>query len=131
MSRPVPVPTSLTRPFWAAARRGHLVLPHCPVCDLRFFVPEPVCPGCLSPDWRYEPSAGEGAVYAVTVVHRVPGPGFDVPFALAIVDLDDGATLLTHVVGCDPAAVTVGLRVRVDLRPLDDEITLPYFVPAD
>lgn len=131
MSRPVPVPTSLTREFWAAARRGELLIPYCPACDARFFVPERVCPGCLSPDWRYEPGTGLGTVYSVTVVHRVPGPGFDVPFALAVVDLDEGASLLTHVVGRDPAEVTVGMRVRVDFRPLDDTITLPCFVPAD
>lgn len=130
MSRPVPVPTALSRPFWEAARRGELVLPYCPVCELRFFVPEPACPGCLSRDWHYRPSAGQGTVYSVTVVHRAPGPGFDTPFALAVVDLDDGVGMLTHIVGCDPAEVAVGMRVRVDLRPLTDEITLPYFVPA-
>jgi uncharacterized OB-fold protein len=128
--RPVPVPSSLSRPFWAAARRGELVVPHCPACGLRFLVPETACPGCLSRDWAYEPSSGLGTVYSVTVVHRVPGPGFDTPFALAVVDLDDGAVLLTHVADRAPDEVAIGMRVRVDFRPLTDEITLPYFVPA-
>lgn len=128
MTRPVPVPTELTRPFWEAARRGELVLPYCPACDRRFFVPEPVCPGCLSDSWRYEPSSGRGTVYSVTVVHRTPGPGFEVPFALAVIDLDDGATLLSHVVDAEPGAVAIGMRVRVDFRPLTGEITLPCFV---
>jgi uncharacterized OB-fold protein len=127
--RPVPIPTSLSHYFWEAARRGELVIPYCPSCDLRFFVPEAACPGCMSRDWAYEPSSGLGTVYSVTVVHRVPGPGFDTPFALAVVDLEDGATLLTHIVGLTPAEVTVGMRVRVDFRPVSDEITLPYFVP--
>nr|BFE38918.1 hypothetical protein GCM10010200_111690 [Actinomadura rugatobispora] len=90
MSRPVPVPTELTRPFWEGTRRGELLIPRCADCGTRFFVPEPVCPGCLSADWSYEPSSGRGAVYSVTVVHRAPGPGFEVPFALAVIDLDDG-----------------------------------------
>jgi uncharacterized OB-fold protein len=135
MSRPVPVPTPLSRPFWDAARRGDLVVPCCSTCDLRFFVPEPACPGCMGSDWRYVPSVGRGTVYSVTMVHRAPGPGFDTPFALAVIDLDDGGTLLSHVdvgdaghVG-DAAGVAIGLRVRVDFRPLTDEITLPYFVP--
>ena len=68
-------------------------------------------------------------MYAVTVVHRVPGPGFEVPFALAVIDLDDGGTLLSHVVDREPDQVTIGLRVRVDFREYTDEITLPYFVP--
>jgi uncharacterized OB-fold protein len=62
-------------------------------------------------------------------VHRAPGPGFDTPFALAVIDLDDGATLLAHVDAGEPTDVVVGLRVRVDFRALTDEITLPYFVP--
>ncbi|MFG2959396.1 Zn-ribbon domain-containing OB-fold protein [Streptomyces sp. NPDC048291] len=127
--RPVPVPTALSEPFWAAARRGELVIPHCPSCGLRFFTPEPACPGCLSRDWRYAPSAGRGTVYSVTVVHRAPGPGFDTPFALAVIDLDEGGTLLSHVDADAPDTVAIGMRVRVDLRPLTDDITLPYFVP--
>jgi uncharacterized OB-fold protein len=131
MSRPVPVPTELSRPFWEAARRGHLVVPHCKVCDLRFFVPEPACPGCMSREWRYAPSAGRGSVYSVTVVHRAPGPGFATPFALAVIDLDDGGTLLSHVDAEDPDDVVIGLRVRVEFRALTDEIALPYFVPEN
>ncbi|MFJ9025605.1 Zn-ribbon domain-containing OB-fold protein [Streptomyces sp. NPDC102259] len=127
--RPVPVPTELSRPFWEAARRGDLVVPHCPTCGLRFFVPEPACPGCMARDWRYVPSAGRGTVYSVTVVHRAPGPGFDTPFALAVIDLDDGAALLSHVDACDPDDVAIGMRVRVTFRHFTDEITLPYFVP--
>ncbi len=61
MSKPVPVPTPLSRPFWDAARRGDLVVPHCPACGLRFLVPEPACPGCMAADWRYVPSALAGA----------------------------------------------------------------------
>ncbi|MET7452949.1 OB-fold domain-containing protein [Streptomyces sp. NPDC005574] len=128
-ARPVPRPTVLSEPFWAAARRGDLVVPECVSCDLRFFVPEPACPGCMARDWRYAPSSGRGTVYTVTVVHRAPGPGFEAPFALAVVDLDDGGTLLSHVDAGDPDDVVIGMRVRVDFRALTDRITLPYFVP--
>ncbi|MEU4248871.1 OB-fold domain-containing protein [Amycolatopsis sp. NPDC026612] len=130
MSRPVPQPTSLSRPFWDAAAERRLVLPHCAACGLTFFAPEPACPGCRSRHWAYVPSTGTGKVYAVTVVHRAPGPGFEVPFALAIVDLDDGVSMLSHVVGCPVDDVVIGLRVRVDFRLLTAGITLPYFVPA-
>lgn len=127
--RPVPQPTPLSEPFWEAAGRGELVVPHCPACGLCFFVPEPACPGCMSREWRYAPSSGLGTVYSVTVVHRAPGPGFDAPFALAVIDLDDGGTLLSHVDAGDPDGVVIGMRVRVDFRPLTDRITLSYFVP--
>jgi len=125
----VPVPTALTEPFWAAARRGELVVPQCSACGLRFFVPEPACPRCLCGTWQYARTSGRGTVYSVTVVHRAPGPGFDTPFALAIIDLEDGPALLTHVVDCDPERVGIGMPVRVAFRPLSDGITLPCFTP--
>jgi uncharacterized OB-fold protein len=125
------VPNSLTAPFWAAAGRGELVVPECSACGLRFFVPEPACPRCLSERWEYLACSGRGTVYSVTVVHRSPGPGFQTPFALAVVDLDDGPALLTHVVGCDPERVGIGMPVRVLFRRLTDEIVLPYFTPED
>lgn len=128
MSRPVPVPTSLSRAFWEGTRRGELLIPCCTACGTRFFVPEPACPACLAPDWKYRPSSGRGTVYAVTAVHRAPGPGFETPFALAVIDLDDGATMLSHVVGRAPDDVAIGMRVRVEFRAQTDDITLPYFV---
>ncbi|GAA2409914.1 OB-fold domain-containing protein [Actinomadura vinacea] len=131
MSRPVPVPTELSRAFWEGTRRGELLIPRCADCGARFFAPEPACPHCMSASWDYEPSMGRGVVYSVTVVHRTPGPGFEVPFALAVIDLDDGGTLLSHVVDVEPHSVAIGTRVRVSFRGLDDDITLPCFVPAD
>ncbi|WP_433461880.1 Zn-ribbon domain-containing OB-fold protein [Spirillospora sp. CA-128828] len=131
MNRPLPVPTQLTQPFWEGTRRGELRIPRCADCGERFFVPEPVCPGCMSENWSYEPSSGRGSVYSVTVVHRAPGPGFEVPFALAVIDLDGGGTLLSHVVDVEPHSVAIGTRVRVSFRALDDIITLPCFVPED
>lgn len=129
MSRPVPVPDALTAPFWAAAARRRLVVPECSACGLRFFVPEPACPRCLSERWEYVACSGAGTVYSVTVVHRTPGPGFQTPFALCVVDLDDGPALLTHVVGCDPEKVEIGMPVRVVFQRLTDQIVLPCFTP--
>ncbi|MBW8816857.1 MAG: hypothetical protein AUG49_00080 [Catenulispora sp. 13_1_20CM_3_70_7] len=129
MSRPVPVPDALTAPFWAAAARCELVVPECSACGLRFFVPEPACPRCLCERWEYVACSGRGTVYSVTVVHRTPGPGFQTPFALSIVDLDDGPALLTHVVGCDPEKVEIGMPVRVVFRRLTERIVLPCFTP--
>ena len=131
MSRPVPAPNPLTAPFWEAAGRGELVVPECSACGLRFFVPEPACPRCLSEQWEYVACSGRGTVYSVTVVHRSPGPGFETPFALAVVDLDDGPALLTHVVGGDPGEVGIGMPVRVVFRRLTDVIVLPYFTRVE
>jgi uncharacterized OB-fold protein len=52
-----------------------------------------------------------------------------VPYALALVDLDDGARLMTNVVGRDAADVRVGQRVRATWEPLEDGRHLLLFEP--
>jgi uncharacterized OB-fold protein len=130
-SRFRPTPSELTQPFWHAAARRELVRPLCSNCGRSFFTPQICCPRCLSEEWTWAPSTGVGTVYSYTVCHRAPEPGFDPPYVLAIVDLDEGWHMLSNVVGCEPAGVSLGMRVRVAWHRLDDEIVLPVFEPSD
>jgi hypothetical protein len=75
-------------------------------------------------------ASGKGAVYSYTVVWRPQTPDFEVPYVVAIVDLDEGVQMMTNIVDVDPAEVHVGMRVEVEYRKMSDEITLPYFRPA-
>jgi len=128
--RPLPEPSPLTEEFWRATREHRLVRPVCSQCGHSHFTPQVACPHCLSTEWRYQPSTGRGTVYSHTVVHRPPGPGFDPPYVLAIVDLDEGWSMLTNVVGCDVHDVHVGQAVRVRFDPAGDDVVLPVFEPA-
>jgi hypothetical protein len=53
-----------------------------------------------------------------------------VPYIAAIVDLTEGPRMMTNVVDCDPAALTVGMPLLVSYRELTPEVTVPVFVPA-
>jgi uncharacterized OB-fold protein len=86
----------LTAPFWAAAEDGVLVRPVCHVCGRNFFTPQIACPSCLSEDWEYRASSGRGIVYSATVVHKAPSAEFAVPYSLAVVDLDEGWSMLAN-----------------------------------
>lgn len=86
----------LTAEFWAAADQGVLVRPVCSDCGRNFFTPQVACPRCLSENWSYRPSNGRGSVYSVTVVHKAPSPEFEVPYLLAVVDLDEGWSMLAN-----------------------------------
>jgi uncharacterized OB-fold protein len=127
--RPLPRPSELTRPFWEAAARRELVRPLCRACGRSFFTPQAVCTHCLAKDWSYEPSAGRGEVYSATVVHRPPHPGMRAPFHLAIVDLDEGWSMLANLATDAAQAVPIGTRVTVDWLELDEGFVLPVFVP--
>ena len=128
-SRPRPEPSELTAEFWEAARRHVLVRPRCNACGRSFFVPQAVCTHCLSDDWTYEPSSGRGSVYSATIGHRAPFPGIEAPFHLAVIDLDEGWSMLSNVVNAGDGPVAIGTRVRVHWLDVDEDYALPLFTP--
>ncbi len=123
-----PGPTS--EPFWSATCERRLVLQWCVDCDAPIHFPRWVCPACLGEELEWREASGSGSVHAFTVVHAAP-PAFRdrAPYVVALVDLDEGARLMTNVVRCAPADVSVGMRVRLTWEALDDGKALPLFEP--
>ena len=128
--RPRPDPSELTAEFWAAARRHELVRPRCHACGASFFTPQVACPACLSPSWSYARSSGRGTVYSATVVHRAPLAGLETPYQVAIVDLEEGWSMLTNIVDADTVPTAIGTPVEVAFLDVDSDLTLPAFRPA-
>jgi uncharacterized OB-fold protein len=126
---PLPRPTAVSRPFWEGCQRGELLFQRCQRCGTANFLPTPACRACLSADLQWVRSDGRGTVYSWTVVHRPQTPAFTVPYAVAIIDVDEGYQMMSNLIGLPPEDVRVGLPVEVDFRRLTDEITLPYFRP--
>lgn len=124
--RPLPEPTAVTAPFWDAAARGVLIHPRCCECERAFFPPHLACPHCRATSWSWVESAGRGEIYSFSVVHRAPQPGFDPPYVIAVIDLDEGFELMTNIVDTEPTDVRIGQRVRVTWREEGDAV-LPMF----
>ena len=118
--------------FWDATRDKTLVLPRCRSCAARFWYPRPTCPSCLSDDIEWLASTGAGEVYAVSVMHRPANPlmADRVPYAVVLVDLDDGVRVLSNMVGVDVADVRIGMRVSLTWEALSDGRHLWLFEPT-
>jgi len=102
-----------TQPYWDAAERGELVLPHCTACARPFWYPRGFCPRCGSDDLSWRPASGRGEVYSYSIVRRAAGVWADhVPFVLAYVTLPEGVTVQANVVDCSREQLAPGLRVR-------------------
>lgn len=131
IERPLPIPDAATAPYWSAAHEGRLELPCCLDCRRRHFYPRTLCPHCGSARLEWAACSGRGVVYSYTVVHRAPSPAFaaEVPYVVAVVELEEGPRLMTNIVDCAPDAVRVGMSVRVAFRRMSDSITLPVFEP--
>ncbi|WP_238391599.1 MULTISPECIES: OB-fold domain-containing protein [unclassified Mycolicibacterium] len=122
-------PSELTAPFWAAATEHRLVVPRSNTDGRYFFPPERCVPGTDSTDWQYVASSGHGKVYTFSVVYRAPSPDFEAPYVLAVVDLEEGWSMLTNVVDCHPEDVSVGMTVEVCFLDVENGV-LPVFRPV-
>jgi uncharacterized protein len=127
---PVPNPSPWSRPYWEGLTRGELLFQRCADCGGATCNPAPICAHCASDRLGWERSAGQGEIYSWTVIWRPQTPAFRVPYAAAIVDLDEGFQMLANVVGCRPSELAVGQRVAFETHPIADDVALPYFRPA-
>ena len=119
----------LTRPWWEACREGRLLLPRCGDCGQHFFRPELACTHCFSLNWDWVEACGRGTLYSYSEVHRAPVPGFKTPFYFAIVELEEGPTMFSHVVECSSEQLKIGMPLQVVFEELTAEVTLPKFRP--
>ena len=131
LERPLPTPSELTAPFWAAAREHRLVRPVCDDCTRSFFTPQLICPHCLGEKWSYQTSTGRGSIYSSTIVHRPPSPALPAPYELAIVDIDEGWQVLTNIVTTEGTPTPIGTRVEVAWVEIDENWTFPAFHATD
>ncbi|EKF21134.1 hypothetical protein C731_4837 [Mycolicibacterium hassiacum DSM 44199] len=120
-----------TEPFWQAAKERRLVAPKCSDCGTFRLPPTPFCPNCQSKAVTWVDLSGEATVYSFAVIHGIPGLP-DLTVVPVVVDLPDapGARLVSNVIDIAPADVRIGMRLRVDFRPIADGWMLPVFRAA-
>lgn len=131
--RPLPRVDVWAWPYWESARRGRLVIQRCHACDEAVFYPRPACPQCGRDTLVWEEASGKATVYSHTTVESYAPSAFtdEVPFVIAIVQLDEGPRMMTNLIGAEPNAFHCGMAVQVDFMAISDEITLPVFVPEE
>jgi uncharacterized OB-fold protein len=130
-SRPLPVPTPETKHFWEGTRAGELRLQRCDDCRHTYFPPRPFCPKCASRSVAVVKASGKAKLFSYVIHHR-PALGFTPPYAIAVVELDEGPRMMTNIVGCPqtPEALVLDMPLEVTFEKQTDEITLAFFKPA-
>jgi len=119
----------VSAPFWDATREQKLVLQWCDDCNRAIHYPRPRCPHCFGTRLSWRDARGTGTIYAVSVMHQPGNPLMEsrLPYAVALVDLDEGTRMLSNIVGDDALDAPVGARVTVTWEPLSDGKHLPLF----
>lgn len=132
-TRPLPVPTDLTRPFWESAAAGRLVIQHCNRCGKPQFFPRIYCISCMASDVTWRECSGFGTVYTFTINRRGANPFMQerVPYVVAMIDLDEGVRLMSNIIDSPIEQVAIGSRVRVVFDKASETLALPQFVLCD
>jgi uncharacterized OB-fold protein len=105
--KPVPAPSLESQPYWDGLREQKLMMP-----------------------WTQ--TAGHGRIFSYVVYHRVYHPAFaqEVPYAVAVIELDEGPRMISNVIGIAPDKLVCDMKVEVAYEPITEAITLPKFKPA-
>ena len=131
--KPLPHPTPETQDFWDGTKAGELRLQRCNDCKQAFFPPRPFCPACASRSVSSFRASGRGHLYSYVINHR-PAPGFEheAPYAIAVVELDEGPRMMTSMVGVPqtPEALVLDMPVEVTFEPATEAMSVPKFRPA-
>ncbi len=131
--KPLPLVTEEARPFWEACRQHKLILQRCKECGHVQFYPRLLCAECWADSIEWIDATGKGVIYSFTAVHRAPMPGFrpDVPYVIALIDLEEGVRMMSNVIKCKPEDIRIGMPVTVEFEDIAEDIGLPKFRPAE
>lgn len=132
--KPIPKSDPLTARFWNSVNGGAMEIQRCDDCATFVFYPRALCPACSSRALRWTTVSGRGSIYTFTIVHKPTNAAFktDVPYVVAIVELQEGCRMMTNIIEVqpDPSFVKIGMPVEIVYQRVTDEVALPKFRPA-
>jgi uncharacterized protein len=130
--KPVPTPDEASAPFFQGAREGRLVIMRCRPCGAWRMPARDRCDRCWSTDTEWAQASGRGKVYTFGIMHQVYHPAFatEVPYNVAVVELDEGVRMTTNITGVDNDSITVGMAVAAVFEPVSDTVSMVRFRPV-
>ncbi len=130
--KPLPRPEGLDVEFFEHCAKRRLCFQRCRSCGHWRHVPRLMCATCGSPDWEWSQSSGRGKIFSWTVTHQAMHPAFanDVPYVVALVELEEGVRMVTGLRGFEPDQLALDLPVVVSFEDVGEGVLLPYFRPA-
>lgn len=121
-----------SKPYWDYLQRKELRLQKCTNCKQFRFPPYPACPYCGTPGGDWHALSGKGKIYSWIVVHHPVDSRLkeDVPYVVALVELEEGPRLVGRLVGLPPEEIKGEMPVKGRFEIIDDQLTLLNFEPV-
>ncbi|MBN1547928.1 MAG: Zn-ribbon domain-containing OB-fold protein [Syntrophaceae bacterium] len=130
--KPLPEIQPWSEAFWKGTKQHKLLIQECKHCGAKIFYPRKYCPECWSSELFWSEASGKGKIFSYSTTMAGVEEKFteDLPFVLALVDLEEGVRMMGNVVNCRPEEVSIGMDVEVFFDDVTEEITLPKWKPA-
>lgn len=125
--RPRKVVNKDNQAYWDGVDAGKLLFQKCTDCATPRFPFAPGCNNCASLEWETVESTGKGVVYSHVTMHYPKFPAFDMPYAVGLIELEEGVRMLGNVIGVPHQDVRIGLPVELEFVTHDAELTVPAF----
>jgi uncharacterized OB-fold protein len=130
----LPISDENSAPYWDACARHELTLARCSDCGAFTHPPDVTCPNCnsLDPRFTWEPVSGSGKVRSWTVIRHSFLSGFELPFLLVDVQLDEHpqVRLIGRLVDGPDTPLALGNAVSVTFDNLAPGVAVPAFTTA-
>jgi uncharacterized protein len=130
-ARALPAPDHASLHYWQSAAEGKLVLQRCVTCGAFQFYPRALCASCAG-ETEWVDASGRGTLYTFTVIRQNRSEAFKdlSPYAVGIVELEEGVRMMSNIVDCDVDRLEVGMALEVLLLKAADDVGLPFWRPA-
>ena len=116
--------------WWEACDEGKVLIQRCKDCQTLRHPPRPMCGQCQSMEWDSIESSLDGEVLSYTEICHPKLPGYQYPLVCAVIKLGEGTNIVSNVVGCEPASIHIGMKVKGRVEQVDEKTMLPQFYPA-
>jgi len=112
--------------YWREIQpRYNFIGDRCGICGKVYFPGRLICPTCHRESlgkMERKKLSGKGEVVSFTVVHEAPSNlENQVPYVLAIIQLEEGVRLTAQIIDCETSDIKMGMKVRAVFRRIGQE----------
>lgn len=132
-NKPLPEIRPWTKAFWDGTREGKLLIQRGKNTGKLIMYPKKYSPYDINEEIEWIEASGKGTIYTYSIVEKNAPSTWtaDLPFCVAIVELEEGVRMCTNIVDTDFAKIRVGAPVTVVFDKATEEITLVKFKVAE
>ncbi|MDC3415855.1 Zn-ribbon domain-containing OB-fold protein [Aquibacillus salsiterrae] len=129
---PGPTITPVSKPFWDALSQDEFVVQRCLDCTRWVFYPRNLCPHCWSNQLEWQQASGKARLKTWSIVHRPGHPAWQAvaPYVVAIVELEEGPSMMTHLLVDVKQKLDIGTPLELCLTKVNDR-NMPFFRVVD